>query len=51
MPARVDHLVFTFDRVSGQLRTSRPVVYESSSEAEEAAKVNALEHAGALVLA
>jgi hypothetical protein len=51
MPARVDHFVFTFDRLSGQLTTSRPVVYESSSEAEEVAEVNASEHAGALVLA
>jgi hypothetical protein len=51
MSSRVDHFVFTFDRVSDRLTTSRPVVYESSSEAEEAAKVNASEHAGALVLA
>ena len=50
MPAEVTHFVFTFDRVSGRLTSSRPVGYESISEAEKAAKVNTSEHAGALVL-
>jgi hypothetical protein len=48
--AAVAYFVFTFDRVSGRLTTSRPVGYESISEAEKAAKVNASEHAGALAL-
>jgi hypothetical protein len=39
MSAEVAHFVFTFDRVSGRLTTSRPVGYESISEAEKAAKV------------
>ena len=50
MPAEVTHFVFTFDRVFGRLTSSRPVGYESISEVEKAAKVNASEHAGALVL-
>jgi hypothetical protein len=48
--AAVAYFVFTSDRVSGRLTTSRPVGYESISEAEKAAKVDASEHAGALAL-